>query len=235
MYNDHLLDSSMAAATPFEDNTLFVYAINSYLRYISGDDEAVDALDGELSGKLEQEKESVVENVKGLKRTCEELEVKMEGLRSGLSPMEKLEQEKAILEADLKKFHTVIDQTTGNIAGLDKVLEEKAKELKAKEEGRARICVENEELKKKAEEQKLNLWDAERMKRELQAVESNIEAAESERNEWEEKTWDLDSPIRHKLKEMEEFAIECNQAIRRLISNSYPSSFLISYIEVSLI
>lgn len=224
MYNDHLTESS-AAKVPFEDNTLFVYAINSYLRYISGDDEAVDALDGELSRKLEQEKESVVEDVEGLKRACEELDAKMEGLRSGLSPREMLEQEKAMLEADVAKFRTVIDQAEGNNAALDKVLEEKAKELAAKEEGRARISAENEELKKKVEEQKVNLWDAERMKRESQAVESNIEAAERERNEWEEKTWNLDSPIRHKVKEMEEFAIQCNQAMRRSISFSSFSSY----------
>lgn len=223
MYNDHLIGSSSAAA-PFEDNTLFVYAINSYLRYISGDDDAVDALDGELSGKLEQEKESVVENVKNWKRECEELEAKLEGLRSGLSPREMLEQEKAILEADITKFRTVIDQAVGNIATFDKVLEEKAKELAAKEEGRRRICAENEELKKKVAEQKVNLLDAERMKRELHAVESNIEAAGSARNEWEKKTWNLDSPISNKLQEMEELAIECNQAMRRSISNSPFSS-----------
>ncbi|KAJ9691411.1 hypothetical protein PVL29_013558 [Vitis rotundifolia] len=54
------------------------------------------------------------------------------------------------------------------------------------------------------------------MKRELQAVERDITEAEVARNGWEEKSWDLDTTIGHKFKELEALSIECNQALRRL-------------------
>ena len=63
--------------------------------------------------------------------------------------------------------------------------------------------------------QTFNARDAERMKRELQAVERDITEAEVARNGWEEKSWDVDTTIGHKFKELEALSIECNQALRR--------------------
>lgn len=78
-----------------------------------------------------------------------------------------------------------------------------------------RICDENEDLKRKIEEQGFNMRDAERMKRELQAVERNVEESEAGRIGWEEKIWDLDSEIGHNFKELERLVMECNQTLRR--------------------
>ena len=55
--------------------------------------------------------------------------------------------------------------------------------------------------------QTFNARDAERMKRELQAVERDITEAEVARNGWEEKSWDLDTTIGHKFKELEALSI----------------------------
>ncbi|XP_057977647.1 kinetochore protein NDC80 homolog isoform X2 [Malania oleifera] len=215
MYNDHLLNSS-AASVFFQDNTMFIYALDSYLHYIRGDDDSVDTLDREFLGKLEQERDGVVENVKDLEKDIAELESKVDGLKSGPSAIEVMEKERVVLEEDVKKFHAVIDQFSSKIAALDKVFQEKERELGAKEEERKRICGENEELKKRVEEQTVNTRDAERMKRELQAVERDIGDADGARNTWEEKSWDHDTTLGHKFKELETLSIECNQAIRRL-------------------
>ncbi|GKA14271.1 kinetochore protein NDC80 [Tanacetum coccineum] len=69
-------------------------------------------------------------------------------------------------------------------------------------------------FKKVVEVQDFNMRDAERMKRELQAVERNIEEVEIERNKWEEKCWDLNAVIGTKWKELDALQLECNQAIR---------------------
>ncbi|KAI3909298.1 hypothetical protein MKW98_025940 [Papaver atlanticum] len=81
-----------------------------------------------------------------------------------------------------------------------------------------RICEENEELKKTIDAQTANMRDADRMKRELQAVERDIAEAEEAKSMWEEKSWDLDSKISHTFKELVNLYFECNQATRRIHS-----------------
>ncbi|KAI3885094.1 hypothetical protein MKW98_002486 [Papaver atlanticum] len=90
--------------------------------------------------------------------------------------------------------------------------------LERKIQSLGRICEENEELKKTIDAQTANMRDADRMKRELQAVERDIAEAEEAKSMWEEKSWDLDSKISHTFKELVNLSFECNQAIRRIHS-----------------
>ncbi|GFY89323.1 hypothetical protein Acr_06g0012630 [Actinidia rufa] len=214
MYNDHLNDSPQVNSI-FED-TLFSYAMESYLLFISGNDDSVEMLDSEVVEKLQQEKKSIEERVEALKESVKNLEGKKEDLRTKPSPREQLEEQRSVLEEDVKKFHAIIEQLNGHIVTVEKVLEEKEKELEVKVEEKRRICEENEELKKRIEMQGINARDADRMKRELQAVERDIGDSEVARNAWEEKSWDLDAKIGYKLKDLEAFSIECNQGIKRL-------------------
>ncbi|PWA56269.1 Kinetochore protein Ndc80 [Artemisia annua] len=171
------------------NDSMFNYSLTSYLHYIAGDDDAVDREDAAFTEKFEVELNTVKEKIN----------VKAES-KGG----------------DLKKFNDLIEQLKDHEARAEKQMEEKEKALGVKVEERSRICAENEELKKKVEEQGFNMRDAERMKRELQAVERDIGEAEVERNKWEEKCWDLNVVIGTKWKELEALQIECNQAIRRL-------------------
>ncbi|KAL8061082.1 hypothetical protein ABFX02_02G065200 [Erythranthe guttata] len=209
-------DFMMKTSPGFEGDRVFMYTVNSYLLYIRGDDEAMDDLDEGCISEMREWRDKVEESVTSMEENAKELEVKLEGLKSGPSQKEALEQEKAVLEKDVTKFHMMIEQLDGHMVEVQKKLEEKERALEAKVEERKRICEENEELKKKIEEQGINWRDAERMKRELQAVERDIEDTEAARNGWEEKIWELDSEIGHKFKELERFVMECNQAIRRL-------------------
>ncbi|XVE48708.1 hypothetical protein DITRI_Ditri01bG0023900 [Diplodiscus trichospermus] len=214
MYNEHLSQNS---ATSFaQNNSMTEYALESYMRFIRGEDDLLEVLDKEFIEKLEKERENVVENSRALEKSVGELEAKAEGLRTGPTEKQVLEKEKNVLEEDVKKFHAMIAEFTGRIVAMEKVLEEKEKELNVKEEERRRICEENEELKKRVELQTFNARDVERMKREMQAVERDIAEAEVARNSWEDKAWDLDSTIGQKLKELMALAMECNQSIRRL-------------------
>ncbi|GJT54912.1 sugar transporter ERD6-like protein 7 [Tanacetum coccineum] len=106
-------------------------------------------------------------------------------MRSGPSLREVVE-EKSLLEKDVKKFNHMIEQLQDQEAKVDKQMEEKEKQLRVKVEEWNMICAENEELKKEVEVQGYNMRDAERMKRELQAVERNIGEAAIERNKWSE-------------------------------------------------
>ncbi|KAJ8754926.1 hypothetical protein K2173_015438 [Erythroxylum novogranatense] len=213
MYKEHLVVNSRSFV---ESNNMFMYALDSYLNYIRGEDDTVDALDREFVEKLERERDVVLESVRDLERSYCELEGNAEALRSGQTERERLEKERSVLEEDVKKFNAMIGEFNQRIEAIEKVLEEKGKELEAKVEEKKRIHMENEELKKRVEEQSLNARDAERMKRELQAVERDTSEAEAARNLWEEKIWDLHSAIGRKFKELESLAMEFNHAARRL-------------------
>ena len=122
----------------------------------------------------------------------------------------------------MKKFHAIIAEISGRIASVEKILEEKVEENN-------KICEENEGLKRRVELQTFNARDAERIKRELLAVERDIMEAEVARNGWKEKSWDLDTMIGHKFKELEALSIECNQALRRF---SFPYSLCLAFIPL---
>ncbi|KAL5787524.1 hypothetical protein ACOSP7_004473 [Xanthoceras sorbifolium] len=208
-YNNHLLSNSRAFV---ENNSMYMYALDSYLNYIGGDDDAVEDLDREFIGKLEKERDSVSQNVKELADKVTQLE----GLQKGPTEREKLEKEKSVLEEDVNKFNAMIAGFDDRIRKMEELVEEKDKEMKEKLEEHKRICEENDELNKRVDLQTFNARDMERMKKELQAVERDIEDAETARNAWEDKCWDLDATLTHKFKELEALSIQCNQAIRRL-------------------
>ncbi|XP_011046139.1 PREDICTED: probable kinetochore protein ndc80 [Populus euphratica] len=205
-----------------ENNSMFMYALDSYLNYIRGNDDSVLELDNEFMGKLVKGWESVLGNVRVLEASLKETEANAEALRAGPTERERLEKERSVLEEDVKKFHAMIGEFNQGIEVLEKGLEEKRKEMETKVEEKKKLDEENDELKKRVEEQSFNPRDAERMKRELQVVDRDIVEAEASRNAWEEKMWDLDATIAHKFKEIEALAMECNQATRRLkLGNGY--------------
>lgn len=220
MYNDHL--SSENTMSFADSNPMQSYTLTSYSHFIRGDDDSVEELDNEWLEKLEREKESAAEAVSVLERTAAELEATAAGLKSAPLRKEELEKEKELLEADVGKFHGVIEKLVEKTAQTEKELMVKQKELEEKMRNTDRIHEENEELKKRVELQTFNSRDVERMKRELQAVERDIGEAENARNAWEEKIWDLEAKLGQKYKEVEALAMDCNLAMRRFFLCVFP-------------
>lgn len=215
-YADHLRSDENSSRYAFMNDTLMAYAVNSYLPYMKGDDEAVGAMDKELAEKMEKERDLLVGNLKLLDEEGKKLELELEALKSRPSERELYESQRKDLEGDLGKFQGYIASLRDANSITKKALEEKDKELAVKVDEIRRIKEENEDIKKRVEAQGINLRDAERMKRELLAVEREISEAEASRSSWEEKCWDLDAAIGQKFKELEAFSIECNQVLKRL-------------------
>ncbi|KAL1212542.1 putative kinetochore protein NDC80 [Cardamine amara subsp. amara] len=213
LYRQHL--STNSAYVP-DANSMNSFAIQSFRHFIRGEDDLVNDLDSEFLGKLEAEKISVAETNAGCEKISGELEAKLEALRKGPSKKETLEKVKADLEKDVNKFRTIVVEYTDRTQAVEKVVEEKAKELKTKEEERERIAEENKELKKNVELQSFSTRDVERMRRELQAVERDVAESEVARDGWEQKAWELNSQIRNQFHQIQTLAIDCNQALRRL-------------------
>ncbi|KAF6139494.1 hypothetical protein GIB67_005131 [Kingdonia uniflora] len=215
-YNEHITTSTSTRISFLQEDKFLSYTLDSYAHYIVGDEDYVEALDGEFVSKIVQENKLLEENNVALEKQVEEMGAKLERMRASPSARLVLEKEKGVLEDDVRKFHAIIDGVKSGIATLEKGLEEKEKELQAMNLENVRISEEKDELLKMTQGQKFNVRDADRMKRELQGVERDIADAEVERNAWEEKSWDLDAEIGQKLKELESISVECNQAIRRL-------------------
>lgn len=215
-FNDYL--SSMQESSSYaEANVLNMYALNSYLHYIRGDDDAVDELDRQCKEKLEKEKGYAVEKVKAKEGELARVAAECEELKTRPSQKEVLEKMKGVLEDDVNKFHKMIEEFTVRIKEVERVLSDKEKQLEAKVQENKNICEENDELKKRVELQTFNSRDMERMRKELQAVERDIAEAELARNAWEERSWDLETSLGHKVNDLEALVLDCNQALRRLV------------------
>ncbi|KAL0848023.1 hypothetical protein Bca101_021270 [Brassica carinata] len=197
-------------------NSMCSFGIRSYCHFIRGEDDAVNDLDSEFMSKLESEKVVIAETIAGSEKIASELEAKLDALRKGPSKKEALEKAKSDLEKDVEKFRTMVSERKERNRGMEKVVEEKEKELVAKEEERGRISEENKELKRSVEVQCFNVRDVERMKRELKAVERDAEEAEGARDGWEQKAWEVNSRIGNQFHQIQRLAVDCNQALRRL-------------------
>ncbi|CAH9058514.1 unnamed protein product [Cuscuta europaea] len=215
MYDDHQLNSSQTQLVVLE-NRMFRYFVQTYMHFIRGEDDEVKKLDARIKQEMMGEKQRIVDQANTLERMGQKLEEELEGMKARPSERQALEAEKTVLELDVKKFHDMIEKLEGYKAEMRGLLEKKEKALEVKISEKDRICVENEELKRSVEEQGINARDAERMKRELQALEGIIAEIEDARNKWEEKGWELDSLMEHNLEKLEQLMIECNQAMRRL-------------------
>lgn len=213
---------SISSPSPLHNNLLLTYTLNSYLHFIRGDDDAVDNLDQQIREKILHEKALAQEKLKSTMDAAAALEAELERLRNAPSQRELLEKEKAMLEDDVKKFHKIIEEFSLKIEAMEKVLAEKEKQLEAKVGENAMICEENGELKRRVEMQTFNVRDVERMRKELQAVERDIGEAELARNTWEEKCWETDAELGHKVKDLEALAMDGNQGLRRLVSSYSP-------------
>ncbi|GKD81440.1 kinetochore protein NDC80 [Tanacetum coccineum] len=159
--------------------------------YIAGDDDFVDRDDAAFIHKIQLEVDKVKEKIDAKAELVKELEAKLEAMRSGPSLRELKEEEKSVLEKDVKKFNDLIMQLRDHEARSEKQMEEKEKQLAVKLEERSMIYAETEELKKKA-------------------VERDIGEAEIERNKYEEKCWGLNAVIGTKWNELKALQLECN-------------------------
>lgn len=182
---------------------------------MEGDDDAVEALDQEQLRQTEEHVAKLMATVESLEKEASDLEKRAEAIRSGPSPRETTEKERALLKDDIKKFDVMIESWKEKLQSAEKLLGEKEEGLDAKIRENQRISEENEELRKRIGSQVMNVRDAERMKKELQAMERDVAEAEIGRNVLEEKSWELDADTDRKLKELESLVELANHTIKK--------------------
>ncbi|CAN6282624.1 unnamed protein product [Urochloa humidicola] len=211
-----ICDAESASASEAPPNDLMAYTTQGYRHFLSGDDDAVEALDEEYLAKARKDGEATVATVRELQKEVQELEAEVNKLTSGPSRRAALEAEKEAFTADVKKFEAVMKTWKSKVGEMEEALVDLEKELEAKVLDAKRTAAENQELLKKVDAQAVNVRDVERMRREMQAIEGDIANAENGKASLEDKCWELDSKLVTKLDELEGLAEQCNQAIKRL-------------------
>lgn len=206
-------DASSAAEAP--PNDLLLYTTQGYCHFLSGDDDAVEALDEDFLSKARMNGEAAVAKVHALEKETKELEAEVNKLTSAPSRREALEAQKEALTADVQKFEAVVKTWKTKIDEREEALVDLEKELEAKVLDAQRTAAENQELLKKVDAQAVNVRDMERLHREMLATERDIANAENGKAALEDKAWELDAKLVTKLEELEGLAEQCNQALKR--------------------
>lgn len=79
VYNYNLANDSDSLIL---SNDVNIYVLNSYVQYIRGDDDSVEALDQEFMERLKKARDDALESLKVMEEEVKELEAKAEALRS---------------------------------------------------------------------------------------------------------------------------------------------------------
>ncbi|KAJ4745882.1 Kinetochore protein NDC80 [Rhynchospora pubera] len=211
--NDHLSQTPPPDSKP---NDLELYITQSYSLFLSGDDAAVEELDEEYASDLRARAAVSSEQAEGMEKEIADLEAKLEAAISGPSPRDELEKKRGLLMEDKKKFEAVVETWTERLREMEETRDGLEKELEVKNKEYKRLSDEKNELEKRIGLQGVSVRDMDRMKREMQAMERDIEEAKNAKSVAEEKVWEAEAGIAHKLDEMEVVLEQCNQVIRKL-------------------
>jgi kinetochore protein NDC80 len=198
---------------PFND--LLLYTTQSYSHFMSGNDDAVAALDEEYTSKARMTGEASVETVRALEKEAEELETEVNKLISGPSRRGALETEKEAFTADVCKFDAVVNTWKRKINEKEQALGNLEKELEAKVLDTQRSAAEVQDLLKQVDAQPVDVRGMDRMRREMQAIENDIANAEKGKAALEDKVWEVEAKLVTKLDELETLAEQCNQALKK--------------------
>ncbi|RLM93129.1 hypothetical protein C2845_PM08G11780 [Panicum miliaceum] len=209
-------DAEASSAAQAPPNDLMLYTAQGYCHFLSGDDDAVEALDEEYLSEARTSGEAAVATLRAVEKEAQELEAEVNKLTSGPSRLEALEAEKEAFTADVHKFEAVVKTWKTKIDEREEALVDLEKELEAKVLDARRTAAENQDLLKKVDTQAVNVRDVERMHREMQAIERDIANAENGKAALEDKGWELDAKLVTKLEELEGLAERCNQALKKL-------------------
>lgn len=210
--NDHLSESQPPDSS---SNDLQLYLTQSYSLFLTGEDAAVEELDKEYTSKVRAHTAVSAEQAEGMEKEIADLEAKLAAAISGPSLREELEKKRGLLMEDKKKFEAVVESWTERLCEMDETRNGLEKELEAKNKEHKRLLEEKDDLEKRIGTQGLSVRDVERMKREMQALDRDIEEAKNAKSVAEEKVWEAEAGIAQKLDEMEVVLEQCNLAIRK--------------------
>ncbi|KAI5079832.1 hypothetical protein GOP47_0005311 [Adiantum capillus-veneris] len=209
------------------------FIAQSYMYFLLGKDDACDALEEDIQKQFDEETQALQREAELTAKQIMELDSKLQGLKSGPSPLEALETKKSLLVTDLGKFHALIQNLNAHKSGLEKRVEQHNQQINSKEAELETITVENQDMARRVAQQTFSVEDYEKMTRERQRIEEDFQSATAWRKAKEKEIWDLEVLWAKKFKQLEELALDCKNARKRLKLPSQESSAGNSY-EIQL-
>ncbi|KAL2641780.1 hypothetical protein R1flu_009367 [Riccia fluitans] len=201
-----------------KDKQLSDHTKEIYMHFLAGNDNEMERLDEEFLRQFEIDKErdeaELVERQAELDRLREEL------LRATTepSPLAAAETKKRDLQDDIVKFQNIISGFAGHKETLGKKVNEKKQEFATKEEEILNVQKGNEELKEMVAAQQDYVVSVERMLKEREIINLNLESVGSRKEELEKAAWNLEVQSSKMLRDLETQVGQFNDSYERLKS-----------------
>lgn len=211
-----LHQESTESAEVFDDTgakPFFENLSKSYQCFLAGDDDECERLDSMFRQQFEDSKAELIERVAKLK--VGEVEAQLQKLATEPSPLVSLEAKKADFLGDKQKFNQINSSLQWHKQAAEKKLEERKQDLVAKREEKDTILVDIEELRKRIAAQEINAAEVERMQKEKEILEVNIEPVAAKEQQLRKAAWDHEIQASKKFKDLETICAEYNERCQR--------------------
>ena len=186
-----------------EAEFFFGYLQNAYTHFLRADDDAVEALDGQVSESFGERFAALESELSDMEAGNAALKAKLQQLRDAESPIPALEARKADYDSDISKFKELIEQLTArHDAALAKEAERRA-ELASATEREGELKAELQAVKAAVASQELSQADVEALKAKKARLKEAQAAAESARASVQGEVYAAESQLSSALTDLE--------------------------------
>ncbi|KAH9551779.1 hypothetical protein CY35_09G030300 [Sphagnum magellanicum] len=192
---------------PFDDNgskLILEYANRSYECFLGGDDDECERLDIEFKKQFDDSKLQLDDKKQKLEKLATEVQAKLQTLKKQPSALLTQQSRNADFLSDIAKFDHINSNLQSHLQAAEKKLEDRRQELVAKKAEREAILTGNEELKQRIAAQQINSVDVERMRKENEVLDTNLQQVVARGRELLDAAWDYEVQASTKLKELEQ-------------------------------
>ncbi|KAL3677724.1 hypothetical protein R1sor_020680 [Riccia sorocarpa] len=206
---------------PFEDvrhKQLDDHLKKAYNHWLAGSDREMYELDDEFLREYELERERDAAELDQRLAELETLKAELEQAGSKISPLADAESKKKDYQDDIVKFQNIILGFAAHKQTLEKKVNEKKQEFATKEEEILKVLKGNEELKETVASQQDYAASVERMLKEKEINNLNLESVLSRREELEKLAWNLEVQSSKMLRDLETQVGQFNDGGERLKS-----------------
>lgn len=199
------------------EQSFFENLSQSYQCFLAGDDEECERLKCTFRQQFEDYNATIVEKIAKLK--VSEVEEHLQKLSTEVSPLVGLEAKKADFLSDKQKFIKIITSLQWHKQAAEKKLSERRDDLLAMKAEKKSIQAEIDELRTRVAAQEINLAEVQRMQKEEDLLQVNIQPVVAKEQQLRKAAWDLELASTEKAKDLEILCAEYNERCQRLRPN----------------
>eukprot|EP00004_Rigifila_ramosa_P011480 TRINITY_DN2458_c0_g1_i1.p1 TRINITY_DN2458_c0_g1~~TRINITY_DN2458_c0_g1_i1.p1 ORF type:complete len:630 (-),score=148.24 TRINITY_DN2458_c0_g1_i1:5-1894(-) len=200
------------SGTDSPERLFFDYVTKAYELFLSGQDD-FEPLDRQLAAAFDQKHGDTSAQLQRLTQEVDQMEAQLHQAHTEPSPLEQMERKKSDLEADLVKFHKLIDSFTTHKASLEKHLEGHRAELLQKEQELAQDLHDNQLLQQRVDSQQMTPVDVQRLQQQRQMLAEAVAQLTQQREQDQELISEISLAISKKTEEIGSSLQQYNKAV----------------------